>query len=116
MSINWYLLVQLAVLFEGGVVLGLAAFVLWLYVVANRAIKNRLELRIPGAMPYHVAAMAAAHCSLVLATVSRNVAVGLSWWSTPLVLIGYTLSLFALLTMLRWQQTRAYLVLKEGTP
>jgi hypothetical protein len=100
----------------GGMVVGLSLFVLRLYMAANR-IANTSHQRVPGALPYHVWAMALSHLLLTQAAISLityRMLTGrhIYWWFIVPATVGWALSLFALATLLKWEQTRVHLILK----
>lgn len=124
-------LVRFLVVAMGGLVFGLSVFVMRLYWYANKLLKRSGE-RIPGALPYHVAAISLSHLILVGVAmghaayrhgayrsggvVGENYLGLFWWWGTPLVLFSFSLSLFALLDMLKYQQMRVHKLLKGTKP
>ena len=99
---------RIAILIEGGLVLGLSAFVLRLYVTAVRLLRDR-GTPVAGALPYHVGLVATSHSLLIvaqIAVVERRIGGEVVWWGAPIALVAFTLSLAALVDMLRFQQLR----------
>lgn len=114
-------LIRFLTILEGGIVLGLSIFVLRLYKYANRVSKEHKE-RIPGALPYHVAVVAASHAIMVFLLLAHGVERhgqdedflgAFWWWGSPLVVVAFTLSLIGLIDMLHYQQLRVHRLLKK---
>jgi len=102
----------------GGVTLGLAGFVLQLYWRANRIARQR-EVRVPGALPYHVALVATSHVLLILGAigiVERRLGDDVIWWGAPITLVAFTLSLIGLIDMLGYQKLRIVALMQERKP
>jgi hypothetical protein len=100
-------MVRVAVLGLGGVDLGLAAYVINLYLHANRAARRGSQAT-RGALPYHVYIIATSHSLLIAGAM---IAVVIRWGQPltvvhPFVAIALTLTLVGLIDMLRYQQLR----------
>lgn len=108
---------RVVVLALGGLTLGLALFVLRLYRYATRIAKGVQGQRVPGALPYHVGAMAAAHLLLTaaaMAMIGHRMVTGrpIYWWYLLPNAAAWALSLVALASVLKWEQTRIHRLLK----
>lgn len=101
------------VVLEGGVVLGQSAFLLRLYRYARRlAIAQSAATGEPiaGATPYHVTAIALSHCLLVLSAMAwiiGHLGESWAWYGTPLSGIAFAVSIYGLVVILRYENTRA---------
>jgi hypothetical protein len=100
-------MVRTAVLGLGGVDLGLAAYVIKLYLDANRVARRDNEAT-RGALPYHVYIIASSHSLLIGGAM---IAVVIRWGQPltvvhPFVAVALTLTLVGLTDMLRYQQLR----------
>ena len=101
----------------GGLTLGLSLFVLRLYRYATRIAHGVQGQRVPGALPYHVSAMAAAHLILTaaaMAMIGHRMLNDLPvvWWYLVPNAVAWVLSLVALVSVLKWEQTRIHRLLK----
>lgn len=103
-------------LLEGSLVLGLAVFVLRMYWYAN-TLQNKLPDRIPGALPYHVAVIASSHI-IMLIWLEYRIAFRIDnnidhiAYETVLAIFVYSLTAFAMIDMLKYQQLRIHKLLK----
>lgn len=106
------------VLMEGGIVLGLAAFVFRLYsytrTLAERQARS-LGQPVAGASPFHVAMVSLSHCVLVLMAmilVTTQLGEDFVWYVTPLAGVAFTLSLYSLVDIVRYENSRL-LILRQ---
>lgn len=103
---------RLLVVLEGGIVLGLAVFVFRLYHYARRlAVIESQATGAPamGASPYHVSAIAGSHCLLVLSAMAWivwNLGERWVWYGTPLSAVSFALSIYGLVVILRYENSR----------
>lgn len=109
--------IRLLVLALGGLNLGLTLLVMRLYFLAH-SYKEVSPRRVPGALPYHVGIMAGAHSLL---SVSCLVLLGyrifsnepIYLWFISSVSVAWLMTLFALITVLKYEHCRLRDILKE---
>ena len=109
---------RLLVLLEGGVALGMAGFVIRLYLHANR-IAHNLDRPVPGALPYHVFVIASSHALLIVAqilTVATHLGEHFIVYGVPFAIVAFTLSIIGLVDMLRFQNLRINRLLELAKP
>lgn len=97
-------------LLEGGLALGLALYVIHMYLRGNR-ISKAMDRPVPGALPYHVYMIATSHSLLIAATmiaIAVRIRDPFIWWGTPIAIVAFTVSLIGLVDMLKFQRLRIY--------
>jgi len=107
-----------AVLLEGGIVLGLSVFVFRLYRYARRLAALEATATgkpLTGASLYHVSVIASSHCLLVIsamAWITGHLGSGFVWYGTPLSGVAFTLSIYGLVDVLRYENSQISRYLK----
>lgn len=110
------------VLLEGGIVIGLGLFVFRLYWFARQLARERAANgnSIAGVPPSHVAILTTSHALLVLAQmaiVTQRIGAEFIWYVTPIAAVAFTMSIYALIIILRYENARINRYLKpKKTP
>lgn len=102
-------IIRIAALLLGGIVIGLSVFVFRLYLFAHRMMQKR-GVGADHATPYHVSLIATSHGMLVLAQlgvlIHRIGGENFVWWGAPIAVVAFSLSIWALTDMLRFENTQ----------
>lgn len=100
--------IRIVVIAEGAFALGLAVFVIRLYLHANR-VSHSLDRPIPGALPYHVFLIASSHSLLLVSQmvlIATRIDEPFTAYGIPIGITAFTISIVGLVDMLKFQQLR----------
>lgn len=107
------------VLLEGGIVIGMALFVFRLYWFARQLALRRAANGVgaSGVPQSHVAVLTVSHALLVLAQmviVTERIGSQFVWYVTPLAAVAFTMSIYGLVVILRYENSRIARYLKPA--
>lgn len=109
-------IIRVIALLLGGVVIGLSLFVLRLYFFAHRLMEKRGHGE-EHATPYHVSLIAASHALLITAQIGvlvhRFGGENFVWWGAPVAVVAFSMSIWALTDMLRFENTQVNRMLQR---